>query len=117
MRESRTYGSGRGACHETHVPTATAAREFITLLGGAVAWPIAARAQDGGAVRRIGVLMSNAETDPEALARVGALEQGLRKLGWSQGRNISLSYRWNVADAESVRTSVRDLMDEILMLC
>jgi ABC transporter substrate binding protein len=57
------------------------------------------------------VLMSNAETDPEALARVGALEQGLRKLGWSQGRNISLSYRWNVADAESVRTSVRDLMD------
>ena len=86
-------------------------RDFLTLLGGAAGWPVAARAQDGERVHRIGVLMSNAETDPEALARVGALERGLQKLGWSQGRNISLDYRWNVADGDSVRTSVRDLMD------
>jgi putative ABC transport system substrate-binding protein len=86
-------------------------REYITLLGGAAAaWPLAARAQDGERVHRIGVLMSNVETDPEASARVGALERGLQKLGWSKGRNINFGYRWNVTDADSVRTSVRDLM-------
>jgi len=55
--------------------------------------------------------MSNAKTDPEASARIGALERGLQKLGWSQGRNISIAYRWNVTDSDSIRTSVRDLID------
>src|SRR6476646_10379713 len=86
-------------------------REFITLLGAAAAWPFAAWAQDEEKVRRIGVLMSNAETDPEASARIGALERGLQKLGWSQGRNINVDYRWNVTDPDSIRTSVRDLID------
>src|SRR6476619_5502605 len=86
-------------------------REFIALIGGAaMVWPFAAWAQDEERVRRIGVLMSNAKTDPEASARIGALERGLQKLGWSQGRNISIAYRWNVTDSDSIRTSVRDLI-------
>ena len=87
-------------------------REFLALLGGAAAgWPLAARTQEAERIRRIGVLMSNADSDPEALARIGALELGLEKLGWSKGRNISLNYRWNVTDPGSVRASVRDLID------
>jgi putative tryptophan/tyrosine transport system substrate-binding protein len=87
-------------------------REFIALLGEAAAtWPLPARAQEGESVRRIGVLMSNTDTDPEALARVGALERGLQKLGWSQGRNISVAYHWKVTVADSVRASIRELME------
>ena len=87
-------------------------RDFITLLGGAAAgWPLAARTQEAERIRRIGVLMSNADSDPEALARIGALELGLEKLGWSKGRNISLNYRWNVTDPGLVRASVRDLIN------
>ena len=66
-------------------------REFITLLGGAaVAWPLAARAQQPDRVRRIGVLMSNAEGSAEGQARVAALVKGLEQLGWSDGRNVRI---------------------------
>jgi hypothetical protein len=65
-------------------------REFITLLGGAAAWPLAARAQQGERVRRIGALMSVAADDPEAPARVGAFSQGLAELGWTIGRNVRI---------------------------
>ena len=60
-------------------------RGFIVLIGGAAAWPLAARAQQGVPVRRIGVLMAYAESDPEAQARIGAVRQGLRELGWTEG--------------------------------
>jgi hypothetical protein len=59
-------------------------REFITLLGGAAAWPLAARAQQGERMRRIGVLMGQAEDDSEAQARGAAFDQGLQQLGWSR---------------------------------
>jgi putative tryptophan/tyrosine transport system substrate-binding protein len=63
-------------------------REFITLLGGAAAmWPLAAHAQRGERMRRIAVLMSNVEDDPEAQARTTAFRQGLQELGWSEGQN------------------------------
>jgi putative tryptophan/tyrosine transport system substrate-binding protein len=63
-------------------------REFITLLGGAAAmWPLAARAQQGERMRRIGVLMAYAESVPEAQAWVAAFREGLQKLGWTEGRN------------------------------
>src|SRR5215831_7152532 len=85
-------------------------REFITLLGGAAASPLAARAQQGGRVRRVGVLMSTAADDPEALLRVSALAQGLGELGWSVGRNLQIDYRWGAGDAERFRRSATELV-------
>ena len=69
-------------------------REFITLLGGAaVAWPLAAGAQQGERVRRIGVLMHSRPDDPEAQARLLAFLQGLGEAGWAVGRNLRIDYR------------------------
>jgi putative ABC transport system substrate-binding protein len=71
-------------------------REFIALLGGAtVAWPLALRAQQSGQVRRIGVLMGLARDNPEGQARIAAFVQGLQKLGWTEGRNLHIEYRWD----------------------
>ena len=90
----------------------TRRREFITLLGGAAAaWPLAARAQQSPQrVRRVGVLMSNAEDDPEAQQRVEALNQGLKKLGWAPGDTIRIDYRFAVVDADRTRTSAVELV-------
>ena len=68
-------------------------REFITLLGGAVAWPMAASAQQPERVRRVGVLMAFAETDMEVQARVAAFRQELRKSGWLEGANLRIDER------------------------
>jgi putative tryptophan/tyrosine transport system substrate-binding protein len=74
-------------------------REFITLLGGAaVAWPVAARAQQGEPLRRIGVLMSLGADDAEGQARLAAFSQALKQLGWSEGRNLRIDTRWTTAD-------------------
>jgi hypothetical protein len=86
-------------------------REFITLLGSAAAaWPLAARGQQLGRARRIGVLMGYAETDPAAQAQVAALRQELQKLGWDDGRNIRIDVRFPAADAGRVRTILQELM-------
>ena len=69
-------------------------RAFITLLGGAAAWPLAARAQQPDQVRRIGVFMSVPENDPEAQVWLGTFSEGLQQLGWTAGHNIRLDYRW-----------------------
>ena len=70
-------------------------REFITLLGGmAAAWPLAARAQQSGSVRRIGVLMSTAADDPEGRARIAAFLGGLQQLGWTAAHNAQIDVRW-----------------------
>jgi ABC-type uncharacterized transport system substrate-binding protein len=85
-------------------------REFITLLGGAaVAWPLAARAQQGGGMRRIGVLEPLAVDDPEALARVTAVAQGLQQLGWTAGRNVRIDYRWGAGDPDRIRQQAAEL--------
>ena len=69
-------------------------RKFITLLGGAaVAWPLAARAQQPERMRRIGVLMNRVADDPEAQARLKAFAQGLQQLGWAEGRNARMEVR------------------------
>jgi len=85
-------------------------REFITLVGGtAAAWPVAARAQQGERVRRIGVLLPAAADDPEWQARVGALLQELSLLGWAIGRNVRIDTRWSAADAAQIRRHAAEL--------
>jgi putative ABC transport system substrate-binding protein len=80
-------------------------REVITLLGGAAAaWPLAARAQQGQRMRRVGVLMSLAADDPEGPIRIAAFAQGLQELGWTVGANLRIDYRWTAGDADRSRT-------------
>ena len=70
-------------------------RDFITLLGGAaVLWPLAAAAQQGDGWRRLGILMSSAESDQHYQANVAVFREGLQKLGWVDGRNIRIDVRW-----------------------
>jgi putative ABC transport system substrate-binding protein len=85
-------------------------REFIALIGGAAAWPLAARAQQGERVRRIGVLMSLAADDPEGQARLAAFAQGLQELGWSIGRNVRIDYRWGTGDVSRYRAYAAELL-------
>src|SRR6266516_7105331 len=84
-------------------------REFITLLGGAIAWPIATRAQQGERTRRIAVLMNNAEDDPEGQARAAAFRQGLQALGWSEGGNLRVDWHWTAGDVGRIRSDVTKL--------
>ena len=69
-------------------------RKFITLLGGAAAWPLAARAQQTDRMQRVSLLLGIAENHPEAQSRVKAFQKGLRDLGWVEGRNIRIDYRF-----------------------
>ena len=86
-------------------------REFITLLGGAAAaWPLAARAQQPERMRRIGVLMYLAADDPDSPARVAAFARGLQELGWIDGRNIQIDYRWGAGDADRIRNYAAELV-------
>jgi len=87
-------------------------RDFITLLGGAaVAWPLAARAQQGERVRRIGVLMSLAADDKQGQARLAAFLQGLQELGWTDGRNVRIDVRWGTGDAGRNRRHAAELVE------
>jgi putative tryptophan/tyrosine transport system substrate-binding protein len=87
-------------------------RAFISLLGGAAAWPLAASAQQPGVrMRRIGVLVSNLPADdPEWQARSNAFVQGLQERGWSDGRNVRLEYRWGLGDPDRLRKYAAELV-------
>ena len=86
-------------------------REFMILLGGAaVAWPLAARAQQPDRVRRVGVLMGIAD-DPEGQARVMVFKQALHALGWTEGRNVQFIYRWSAGDVVHARQFAKELLD------
>ena len=86
-------------------------REFITLLGGAaVAWPLAARAQQDGRVRRVGVLTTYTETDWAAQARLQSFRQGLTDLAWIDGRNVQIDVRWAGTDAARQQSDARELV-------
>jgi putative ABC transport system substrate-binding protein len=84
-------------------------RKFISLLGGAAAWPLVARAQQPDRVRLIGVLVGLAENDPEMKERIAGLRQGLEKLGWAEGSNLRIDYRFAPAGAQA-RLLARELI-------
>jgi putative tryptophan/tyrosine transport system substrate-binding protein len=85
-------------------------RDFVTLLGGAAAWPLAARAQQPEWMRRIGVLMAQAADDPEGHARITAFAQGLQEAGWTTGRNVGIDYRWAGASADAMAKYAAELV-------
>ena len=85
-------------------------RQFLSLIGGTTMWPIAARAQQTDHVRRIGVLMVNAESSEDGRSRVAAFEQSLEKLGWTVGRNLRIDYRWDAVDADKVAVGSSELL-------
>ncbi len=88
-------------------------REFIILLGGsaAAAWPVAARAQQGERMRRVGVLVGFAESDPESPARLAAFRHSLERLGWKEGQNVRIEYRWGAGDPTRMRAHAKQLID------
>jgi putative tryptophan/tyrosine transport system substrate-binding protein len=86
-------------------------REFIALLGGAAAaWPLVARAQQGGQARRVGVLMGAAADDPDAQANIAALHQGLQEAGWVIGSNLRVDVRWSAGDSARLRELAAELV-------
>src|SRR5215471_18267467 len=85
-------------------------RDFITLLGGAAAWPLAASAQQGNRVRRIGVLMALDENDPEQKRRLFPFTQALADLGWTDGRNVRIDVRWTGGDINRIRLLAQELV-------
>src|SRR6516162_10550771 len=100
-------GSPRMGCH---MPVTVGRRELIAGLGSAMAWPLAARAQQSGRMRRIGVLMSRAADDPQGQARLAAFQQALQQLGWSDGRNVRIDLRWGKNDADRARGYAQELV-------
>jgi putative ABC transport system substrate-binding protein len=87
-------------------------REFITLLGGAaVAWPLAASAQQTAPLRHVGVLLVRKEADPAAQASLAALREALAKLGWMEGKNIKFEYRWVGTDTNLIQHAAKELVE------
>jgi putative ABC transport system substrate-binding protein len=94
-------------------------REFVTLLGGATAaWPLAARAQQGEQMRRIGVLSGLPEDDPQSKTRIATFLHELQRLGWTEGSNLRMEYRWgadNAADARGIAAELVALMPDAIL--
>src|SRR5215469_9583634 len=85
-------------------------RDIITLLGGATVWPLAARAQPSGRMRRIGVLPVGDENDPVVNARISGFTQALADLGWTDGRNVRIDLRWGGGDINRIRAFAQELV-------
>jgi putative ABC transport system substrate-binding protein len=85
-------------------------RKFITLLGGAAAWPLVAGAQQTDRVRRVGALGALAADDPEGQARLAAFREGLQQFGWIDGRNVRIDSRWGAGDADDIRKNAKELV-------
>src|SRR5690242_11488756 len=85
-------------------------REFTALIGGAAVWPFVARAQQSTGTRRIGMLMSTAETDAQSRAGTSAFERGLQERGWTLGGNLQIEYRWTASNANLYRRFAQELV-------
>src|SRR5262249_33394512 len=95
---------------EGHMASYIRRRKFLaTLLGAAAAWPLAARAQQGERMRRIGVLLAATADDPEYQPRIAAFQQGLALLGWTDGRNVRVDTRWAATNADDIRKHAVEL--------
>jgi len=90
-------------------------RQFIALIGSAATWPLAARAQQDQRVRRIGVLISFAKDTPEGLARIAAFVKELEQLGWTDGRNLQIEYRWDTGDLRKVATELIAMSPDVIL--
>src|SRR5262245_19918868 len=91
-------------------------REFISFFGGAVVWPLGARAQQRDPVRRVGVLMPFAKDNAESQARVYAFLSELRQLGWTEGRNLQIEYRWETSDLRKAATELVALSPDVILV-
>jgi putative tryptophan/tyrosine transport system substrate-binding protein len=91
-------------------------REFITMVGGAVAMPLVAQAQQSGRTQRVGVLMPFAKDNPEGQARVEAFLQELQRLGWTNGRNVQIDYRWETSDLQRAATELVALSPDVILV-
>src|ERR1700754_4319150 len=85
-------------------------REFLTLLGATAGWPLAARAQQSTRPKRVGVLMTGAEGDPDSQRRIGALREGLQALGWVDGQNVTIEYRWGAGEIGRIQQYAEELV-------
>jgi putative ABC transport system substrate-binding protein len=85
-------------------------RTFIAGLSAAAAWPVAARAQQSDSMRRVGVLMDSAESNPEGQARIAAFREVMLALGWTEGRNIHIDYRWGAGDVDRTHAYAAELV-------
>ena len=91
-------------------------REFISFFSGAVAWPLGARAQQGGRVRRVGVLMPFAKDNAETQARIAAFLNEMRRLGWTDGRNLEIEYRWETSDLRKAAAELVALSPDVVLV-
>ncbi len=85
-------------------------REFLTLLGAAAGWPVGARAQQSKPAPRVGVLMTVAENDPDSRRRIAAFQEGLRALGWIEGQNVAIEYRWGAGEIARIQQYAKELV-------
>src|SRR5207247_3269031 len=95
---------------EGHMASHIERRKFLATLGGAAAWPLAARAQQPERMRRIGVLILYSQTDREGQARIAAFLDTMRSLGWTDGRNVRIEYRWSAGDVGREKVSAAELV-------
>src|SRR4029078_130864 len=91
-------------------------REFISFLGGAVVWSLEARAQQSDRGRRVGVLMPFAKDNAKSQARVGAFLSEMRRLGWTESRNLQVEYRWEPSDLRKAATQLAALSPGVVLV-